>query len=123
MIGSKNQLAMTLRDIAAPITTPPIIEMKKPTSARYIVRPVLMNNSPESASLQMRSTTLVSEGSTNGVNMPLRANASQPISSANTEDTRAMLQSTVCTSDGVGAASAASFGATASVRAIAASGS
>ena len=33
-IGSKNQLAMTLRDIAMPIRMPPTMEMRKPTMAR-----------------------------------------------------------------------------------------
>ncbi len=52
-----------------------------------------MNSSPDSASVQMRSITELSEGSTNGVNEPLRASPSQATTSATTENTRAKPQS------------------------------
>ena len=45
-----------------------------------------MNSSPETASVQMRSSTELSDGSTNGVNAPLRASTSQATISATIEN-------------------------------------
>ena len=53
----------------------------------------------------MRSITELSDGSTNGVNCPLRASPSQATISATIENTRAKPQSSVCASDGAGASS------------------
>ena len=41
-----------------------------------------MHRSPETASVQMRSSTELSDGSMNGVNAPLRASPSQATTSA-----------------------------------------
>ena len=48
-----------------------------------------MARSPDTASVQMRSITELSDGSTNGVNCPLRASPSQATTSATMENTRA----------------------------------
>ncbi len=81
-----------------------------------------MESSPDIASVQIRSITELSDGSTNGVNWPLRARPSQATISATMENTRAKPHSSVCASEGAGASSVWSA-VTASVRAIAASGS
>ncbi len=53
----------------------------------------------------MRSITEESDGSTNGVNCPLRAKPSQATISTTMENTRAKPHSRVCASDGAGASS------------------
>ena len=75
------------------------------------------------ASAQMRSMTELSDGSTNGVNCPLRARPSHATTNARMENTRVKPHSSVCANDGVGASITLRSAVTASVRAIAASGS
>ena len=62
MIGSKNQFATALRDIAMPIMTPNTAQIANAVSARYSVSAVLIHRSPDQASLQMRATTSLSAG-------------------------------------------------------------
>ena len=66
-----------------------------------------MNSSPDTASAKMRSITELSDGRTNGVNMPLRASASQATTRASTEKIRAKPHSRRYASGGTGASSAA----------------
>ena len=57
----------------------------------------------------MRSSTELSDGSTNGVNVPLRASPSQATTSATIENTRAKPHSNVCASEGAGASKRRGF--------------
>ncbi len=75
--GSSSQRAARLYTTAKPRPMPAIAATAKPASDRYIVRPRFFQRPPDAASVQMRSSTVLSVGSMNGVTAPLRAKSSQ----------------------------------------------